>query len=159
MITEPKGSAMAAEGKEYSFEVNAHSSAEPSRLFQLAADGSTWSAWLRPMVLRSAMERKGDPSPGGIGAIRRVGQWPVIFREQTIEYEQDRRHVYTLLNRVPLKNYRGEASFTPSERGTDIRWRVSFTEAVPGTGPVLCGTLKPLISFIVKRLVRAAEQP
>lgn len=149
---------MTGRGRTFSFEVNAHSSADAPTLFQLASDGSTWSAWLRPLVLRSSMERKGDPSPGGVGAIRRVGQWPVIFREETLEYEQDRRHVYTLRNRAPVRDYRGEALFTPTAHGTDVRWRVSFGERIPGSGPVLRVALKPLISFIVGRLVKAAER-
>jgi hypothetical protein len=28
---------------------------------------------------------------------RKVGCWPILMREKTVEYEQDRRHVYELI--------------------------------------------------------------
>jgi Polyketide cyclase / dehydrase and lipid transport len=111
-------------GKTYSFEVKRTSSAPPATLFRLEADGTRWSEWAKP--LRASWDQPGDP-PGELGAVRRVGRWPVFVREKTVEYHRDRRHVYELISPPsPAKDYRAEAIFTPTaDGGTDFVWRRS----------------------------------
>jgi uncharacterized protein YndB with AHSA1/START domain len=143
----------------YSFEVKRTSSAPPATLFRLETDGAGWSKWAGPMIVQSSWERQGDPGPGGIGAIRKVGLWPVLMREETIEYEQDRRHVYTFAGRGPAKDYRAEVVFTANAAGgTVLRWTGTFTEGVPGTGPVVLAIMRNTIQDVSKRLVKAAER-
>jgi hypothetical protein len=147
-------------GRTFSFEVNRTSSAAAATLFGLETDGGRWSDWAKPIIVQSGWERHGEPAPGGIGAVRRVGMWPVLVREKTVEYEQDRRHVYELIGpRTPARGYRGEAVFTPNaDGGTDLRWGGSFTEAVPGTGPLMRLIMRGAITFFAARMIRAAER-
>jgi hypothetical protein len=147
-------------GRTFSFEVNRTSRAPAAALFRLEADGGRWAEWAKPIVLQSSWERQGDPAPGGIGAVRRVGAWPLFMREKTVEYEQDRRHAYELIGpRTPAKGYRAEATFTPNANGgTDIRWRGSFTEGLRGTGPIMRAFMGGAIRLISARLVKAAER-
>ncbi|MBJ7385150.1 MAG: SRPBCC family protein [Mycolicibacterium sp.] len=147
-------------GRKFTFEVNRTSSAPPATLFRIEADGARWSEWAKPIVFQSSWETQGDPEPGGIGAVRKVGLWPMVMLEKTVEYEQDRRHVYVLISpKTPAVDYHGEALFTPNASGgTDIRWRGWFTEGVPGTGPVMLALLRGAIQVISLRLVRAAER-
>ena len=147
-------------GRTFSFEVNRTSHAPAATLFLLETDGSRWADWAKPIIMQSGWERQGDPAPGGIGAVRKVGTWPFLVREQTVEYEQDRRHVYELIGPpTPAKGYRAEAVFTPNAAGgTDLRWSGSFTEAIPWTGPVMRALLLGAIVFFSARLVRAAER-
>jgi Polyketide cyclase / dehydrase and lipid transport len=109
--------------------------------------------------VHSSWERQGDPAPGGIGAIRKVGLWPVLVREETVEYEQDRRHAYKLVGPAsPAKDYSAEVVFTPNAAGgTDIRWTGSFTEGVRGTGPAMRAALGGAVAFFAGKLVKAAE--
>ncbi|MTD58441.1 SRPBCC family protein [Amycolatopsis pithecellobii] len=140
----------------FSFEVKRTSSAPPGVLFRLETDGARWSDWAKP--LRSRWERWADPV-GGVGAIRRVGLFPVLMYEETIEYEQDRRHVYTFARLAPVLDYRGEVTFTPTlTGGTDLRWRGSFRERFPHTGPFIRHFLSGAITIISAQLVRAAER-
>jgi Polyketide cyclase / dehydrase and lipid transport len=81
-------------GKTFSFEVNRTTSARAARLFPLATDGARWSEWANPLIVQSSWEQRGDPTPAGIGAVRKVGMWPMLMREKTVAYEQDRRHAY-----------------------------------------------------------------
>jgi hypothetical protein len=85
--------------------------------------------------------------------------WPMLMREKTIAYEQDRRHVYLQLGPpLPAKDYRAELLLTPNPMGgTDIRWTGSFTERLRGTGPVMLVFLRGVVSFLAGRLVKAAE--
>jgi hypothetical protein len=142
----------------FSFEVRRTSSAPPATLFGLEADGAHWSTWAKPIVFQSSWEQKGDP-PGAIGAVRRVGTWPVFMREKTVEYEKDRRHVYELIGpRSPAHDYRAEATFTANASGgTDLIWRGSFTEGVRGTGPLMRAVMGGAIRILSALLVKAAE--
>lgn len=146
--------------RRFSFEVNRTSSAPPEVLFRIATDGAGWSKWAGPMIVQSSWERQGDPAPGGVGAIRKVGMWPVVMREETIEYEQDRRHVYAFVGKGPAKDYRAEIVFTPNAAGgTDIKWTGAFSDGpIPGSGPVVLAVMRNTIQGVSKRLVKAAER-
>jgi polyketide cyclase/dehydrase/lipid transport protein len=146
--------------RNFSFEINKTSTASAATLFRLVADGANWSKWARPIVVQSSWARQGDPAPGGVGAIRKVGLWPVMVQEETVAYEQDRRHAYKLVGPpTPAKDYAGEVVLTPnSSGGTDIRWTGSFTEGVRGTGPVMRAVMGGAVRFFAARLVKAAER-
>jgi hypothetical protein len=147
------------DGRRFAFEVTARSSADAATLFALEADGSRWSQWARPLVPRSFWERHGDPAPDGLGAIRALGLPPLLMREETVGYEPNRRHAYVLRTRAPLRDYRAEVLFTARpDGGTDLVWRGSFAELIPGSGPVLRAALRTLISMLTRRLVRFAER-
>lgn len=147
-------------GRKFTFEVNKTTSAPPAIVFRLVADGANWKDWAKPIVVQSSWARQGDPAPGGVGAIRKVGMFPVFVQEETVEYEQDRRHVYTLVGpRQPVKDYRGEVVLTPTASGgTDIRWTGSFTEKARGTGPAAKAAMGGAVKFFAGKLVQAAER-
>jgi uncharacterized protein YndB with AHSA1/START domain len=146
-------------GRTFSFEINRTSRAPAATLFQLETDGARWAEWAKPIVMSSSWAEHGDPPPGGIRAVRKIGMWPMLVCEKTVEYEQDRRHVYELIGTSPVKDYRGEAVFTPNATGgTDRRWSGSFTERIPGTGPVMLAILRGAVTFSSARLVKVAER-
>ncbi|HVK21460.1 MAG TPA: SRPBCC family protein [Actinokineospora sp.] len=143
----------------YAFEVTASSTADAATIFALVADGARWSEWAKPLVSYSAMESIGDPAPAGVGAVRLLGHKPLLVREETLEYEQDRRHRYALRTPGPIKDYTAEITLTPRDGGgTDLVWRGSFGERVPGTGVVLRLGMNKFIAALTKKLVRAAER-
>ena len=146
-------------GRKFSFEINRTSNASAATLFRLVADGANWSTWGKPMIVQSSWARQGDPAPGGVGAIRKIGMWPMLVQEEIVVYEPDRRHGYKLVGPAsPAKDYYSEVVFTPNATGgTDIHWAGSFNEGVPGTGPVMRAALGGASKFIAGRLVKAAE--
>jgi len=147
-------------GRKFTFEINKTSTAPAATLFRLETDGANWSQWAKPIVVQSGWARQGDPAPGGVGAVRKVGMWPMLVQEETVEYEQDRRHVYKLVGpATPAKDYVGEVAFTPNATGgTDIRWSGSFVEGVPGTGRVMRAALGGAVRYFAGRLVKEAER-
>lgn len=147
-------------GRTFSFEVTRTSTAPPATLFRLVADGGNWSKWAKPIVLQSSWARQGDPAPGGVGAVRKIGMWPLLVQEETVEYEQDRRHAYKLVAPPsPAKDYFGEVTLTPnSSGGTDLRWTGSFTEGATGTGPIVRAAMGGAVRFFAGRLVKTAER-
>jgi polyketide cyclase/dehydrase/lipid transport protein len=141
----------------FSFEINRTSTAAPEVLFRLETDARHWPEWGTPLILQAGWDRWASP-PGAVGAIRRVGTWPVLMFEETLEYEENRRHVYTFARRAPVNGYRGEVLFEPNPSGgTDLCWRGSFTERLPGSGPVIIAALRGVMGFLSARLVHAAE--
>ncbi|WP_029117206.1 SRPBCC family protein [Mycobacterium sp. URHB0044] len=147
-------------GRTFSFEVNRTSTAPAATLFRMETDGANWSDWARPLIVHSSWERQGDPAPDGVGAVRKVGMWPILMLEETVEYEKDRRHVYKVnAPWSPVKDYQAEALFTPNASGgTDVRWRGSFTEGVRGTGPIMRAFLRGAILLISSLLIKGAER-
>ncbi|MBK1784986.1 SRPBCC family protein [Prauserella cavernicola] len=143
-------------GRRFSFEVRRSSSAAPEKLFRLETDGELWSSWAGPLVPQSSQARV----PCGVGAVRRVGLWPVLLSEQTVVYEPDRRHVYVLTSAgLPVRDYRAEVLFTPTgSGGTELCWSASFTERLPGTGAVTAPALHAALRYLAARLVTAAER-
>jgi hypothetical protein len=143
----------------FRFEINRTTSASAATLCRLETDGAHWSQWAKPLIVQSSWERHGDPPPAGIGAIRKVGMWPILMREETIVFEQDRRHVYRLIGpSLPARDYRAELLLTPNPQGgTDIRWTGSFTEGLRGTSQIVRIFLRAVVGFLVNRLVKAAE--
>lgn len=146
-------------GRQFSFEINRTSSAPAATLFRLVAGGN-WSKWAKPIVLQSSWVCQGDPAPGGVGAVRKIGMWPILVQEETVAYEQDRRHAYKLVGpSSPARDYVGEVIFTPNPAGgTDVRWTGTFVEGVPGTGAVVRAAMGGAIRFFAGRLVKAAER-
>jgi hypothetical protein len=84
----------------------------------------------------------------------------VLVQEETVAYEQDRRHAYKLVAPPsPAKDYFGEVILTPNATGgTDIRWTGSFVEGVPGTGAFMRAAMGGSVRFFANRLVKAAER-
>jgi hypothetical protein len=144
--------------REFSFEFTAHSAADVSTLFALAADGGHYSQWAGLLIPRSSWERQGDPPPGGVGAIRRLGLWPVVFREETVAYEQDRLYAYVIRSASPMRDYRAELTFAPNGDGSDVAVRARFEERVPGTGALVALVMKGILRSLTARMVRAAAR-
>ena len=146
-------------GRRFSFEINRTTRAPAATLFGLETDGAHWSKWAKPLIVQSSWEQHGAPSLAGVGAVRRVGMWPMLMREKTVVYEHNRRHVYEQIGpRLPAKNYRAELLLTPKAGGTDLRWTGSFTEGTRGTGPIMHAFLSSVVRFLSWRLVSAAER-
>ena len=140
-----------------SYEVTARSAAPPKRVFALLADATSWPRWAGPVIAHASWEREGDPAPGGVGAIRKVGRWPLFGHEQIVAYEPSSHHAYTMLKGNPVRNYRADVYLVPDGTGTRITWGATFDPLIPGTGGVLNAFYKWLIGSLAKRVAAYAE--
>jgi uncharacterized protein YndB with AHSA1/START domain len=141
-----------------SYEVTARSSAPPERVFELLADGASWSQWAGPMVVRSWWEREGVPAPGGIGAIRRLGLGKASSREEIVEYDAPRHLAYTWLTNFPVRDYRSDVRLEPDGTGTRITWAGTFRPAFPGGAVVMRRFFLGTVGGFAKRLAAEAER-
>jgi uncharacterized protein YndB with AHSA1/START domain len=146
--------------KKFSFEINRSSTAPAATLFRMWTDGANWKDWGRPIIAHSSWAQEGDPAPAGVGAIRKVGMWPMLMLEKTVEYVPNSRHAYTVVGpKSPARDYLAEVTFTPNASGgTDVRWYSTFTEGVPGTGPFMRTFLRSSLLALSSLLVKGAER-
>jgi hypothetical protein len=140
------------------YEVTARSGAPRERVYDLLADATSWQRWAGPLVAHASWEREGEPAPGSVGAIRKVGRWPMFGREQVIVSEPPTHHAYTTLSGNPVRRYRADVVLTPDGAGTLITWRGTFEPRIPGTGRLLEWAYRQLIGSFARRLASFAEQ-
>ncbi|MGH3779964.1 MAG: SRPBCC family protein [Pseudonocardiaceae bacterium] len=101
-------------------------------MYALLRDGSSWPTWTS--IDSFELERAGEREPEGVGAIRTFRRGKVAGRDQIAELIRDRRFSYLHLSGLPVRDYRADVDLEPTAEGTRIRWHVSFTPKVPGTG-------------------------
>ena len=142
----------------HSFVVETTSAGTPQEVFAIVADGAGWSRWAGPLVPRSRWECEGDPAPGGVGAVRRLGLGPLASREQVTAYEPGRLLAYRLLNGGPVRDYRATVELSEAPGGgTVVRWTGGFDRAVPGTAALGRWALGRVVHGLAHRLAAAAE--
>ncbi len=113
-------------------DIQVHSCAEATAVYALLRDGASWPRWTP--IGSFQLERAGEREPEGVGAIRIFRMGKVTGRDQVAELILDRRFSYLHLSGLPVRDYRADVDLEPSGEGTRIRWRISFTPKVPGTG-------------------------
>jgi uncharacterized protein YndB with AHSA1/START domain len=143
-----------------SYDVRVRSAATREQIFALLADATSWPRWAGPVIRHGSWVKEGDPAPGGVGAIRKLGTSRVGTQEQIIEYDPPHYLAYTILGRQPIRDYRAIVSLDPDGDGTRITWAGAFEPLLPGTGAVIAWGLRRMIGSMAKGLARyAAEQP
>jgi hypothetical protein len=92
----------------------------------------------------------------GAGVIRwfRYGRTTTV--EEVLESERGRRLVYTVVNGIPVRNYRAEVILSPEGEGTHIRWSASWDRTLPGR--IVDRRLRSIYPDIVGRLIAAADR-
>jgi uncharacterized protein YndB with AHSA1/START domain len=147
-----------------SFSVTRIANAPREKVWALVSTASSWKDWAG--VMRSSLDREGDPPPDGVGAIRHLGPPVVGSREQVVEWDPPSHLGYVILNSaVPVKNYRADIRLeetTPSDGSpvtTIIEWSATFDPKVPGTGALVRSALKAMVSRFARRAASYAARP
>ena len=135
----------------------ATTAADPSAVYALLADGSTWPGW-SPIGSFELIE-PGDGTPEGLGAVRLFTTGRVKSRERVVERTPGETFSYVLEAGLPLRDYRAVVTLAPSRTaGTSIRWRSTFRAKVPGTGWLYRRQLGNFIGRTVEGLAEAATR-
>ena len=148
-----------------SFSVTTASRAPREKVWALVADGAGWKNWAG--VMKSSLEREGEPPPDGVGAIRRLGPSPFTSREEVVVWDPPSHLGYVILSGMPVRNYRADiklqqvedkAAGNPGGVTTVIEWSATFDAKLPGTGTLLRAGLRTMIARFAKRAALCAEQ-
>jgi hypothetical protein len=113
-------------------DVQVHTPADAATVYALLRDGATWPMW--SPIDSFQLERAGAGKPEGLGAIRMFRKGRVTGRDEIAGLVPDRSFSYRHLTGLPVRDYRGDIDLESIGDATVIRWRVSFTPVVPGTG-------------------------
>jgi len=133
--------------------------AAPESVWALVSDATTYPRWgpWREAGYRSA----GTASPRGAGAVywlrssRRYGLRRPLSVEKILDAEEGRRLAYTVVEGLPVRNYRAEITLAPAADGTRIRWAASWDRTM--SGRLVHRSLRKLYPQIVASLAAAAE--
>lgn len=145
-----------------SYNVTRVSKAPREKVWGLVSDGAGWKDWAG--VMKSSLEREGDPPPDGVGAIRRLGPRPFSSREEVVVWEPPSHLGYVILSGMPVRNYRADIKLreeaAPDGNGmtTVIEWSATFDPKLPGTGGLLRAGLRAMIGRFATRVAHYAEK-
>jgi uncharacterized protein YndB with AHSA1/START domain len=139
------------------YDIRVRCNAPQEKVFGLVADASTWSKWAGPTIRYSAWEREGDPAPGGVGAIRRLGSKQLSTREEITEYDAPHYLAYKILTKTPLRDYRAIVSVDKDGDGCRITWAATGEGRFPGAAPAMMFVLSRVVRGFATRLARYAE--
>src|SRR5689334_3855019 len=128
--------------------------AAPQTVWELVANAGTYSEW-GPWSA-SGYENLGARAPDGAGVTRWMRYRRTTTVEKVLEAERARRLVYTVVEGIPVRNYRAEVTLSPEAEGTHIRWTASWDRTLPGR--VVHRSLRAIYPDVVGRLIAAAER-
>lgn len=144
----------------HGYSVTVRTDAAPERVYDLLADAPGWPQWAGSVVAEGSWVRLGDPPPGGVGAIRRLGRRPVYAAEEIVVADRPRHHAYRIVGGPnPVRNYRADVHLAADGTGTRITWRGEFDPILPGTGALLARGYRAMISGFARRLAAYAARP
>lgn len=137
-------------------EKTATTSGDPTSVYELLADGSTWPTW-SPIDSFELLE-PGDGPPEGLGAIRLFTTGRHKSRERVVERSPGSAFSYVLEAGLPLRDYQAVITLRPAAGGgTTINWRSTFTSKVPGLGWLYRRQLGAFIGRCVVGLAATTE--
>jgi Polyketide cyclase / dehydrase and lipid transport len=150
-----------------SFSVTRVADCPREEVWALISTATTWKDWAG--IIRSSLEREGDPAPDGIGSIRRFGPPGVGSREEVVAWEAPSHLGYVILSGMPVRDYRADIrleetsadspdKISPDKSGkqTTIHWSATFDPLIPGTGPLMRMILGKMIGRFASRAARHA---
>lgn len=128
-----------------------NTTASPEAVWAVLSDHEGMAGWTP--LRSSVLEKKGGPSPNGVGAVRALRAVNTI-REEIISFEPPQELTYRLVSGLPARDYQATVQLLPDGKGTRIVWGLSFVPRVPG----LALFIDRLITDTAKRLAREAER-
>jgi uncharacterized protein YndB with AHSA1/START domain len=117
-------------------EVEAVIAASPAQVWAVFADHESYDKWAG--VDKVIRRRPGTPDPNGVGAVRTLysrGPVPPTIEERVTVFEPGKRMEYDVIRGAPGRNAHGVITLEDASTGhTLVRWKVTMTPIIPGTG-------------------------
>ncbi len=138
-----------------------HFNAAPARVFPYFACHETFGAMAGgPVAAKLRFIRRirlGEDikHPDGVGSVRRIAYGPLGFEETVRTSTPGKLIEYAITKGSPLKNHFGRIEFHADGGGTRVDYVITFEPKLPGTGMVLKGVLKRMISPAFGRIRKA----
>lgn len=136
--------------RRYQIDVTADTEADPATVYALLRAGATWPQW--SVIDSFELEREGEGEPEGIGAVRLLRNGRILGHDEITGFTKDRSFSYAHTSSMPVRDYRGEVTLTPTGTGTTIHWRVSYFPKYFGIGWFLHRALTRFITQLTRGL-------
>jgi len=131
--------------------------APPETVFDVLTDHRRYTE-ITPLR-RAELEREGEPTPNGLGAIRVLSALPgPPMREEIIGYERPSRFSYKILSGLPVRDHVGTVELKPADGGTEVTYAVKTTPTIPLAGPVFMAILKKAIRDLIAGVSKESER-
>lgn len=131
--------------------------APPETVFDVLTDHRRYTE-ITPLR-RAELEREGEETPNGLGAIRVLAALPgPPMREEVIAYERPRRFAYKLLSGLPFRDHVGTVELEPAAGGTEVTYAVVTTPTIPFASPLLMAGLKKAIRDLIAGVAKESER-
>lgn len=133
----------------YTVDVTQDYRASAETLFRVLSDHNRLARVLGIPVKRVV---DGRPDVNGAGSVRRMGLWPVTVEETVVEVVPNQAIHYRISKGgAPLKNHRGDLTFSATGTGSRVNWTISF-DAPPVLGAVVRQVLTQGLRLGLKRV-------
>jgi len=139
-----------------SFTYERQVAAPPETVFAVLTDHRGY-AKITPL-LKSVLEREGEPAPDGVGAIRKLSAVGPPLREEVLAYEPSTRFSYKLLSGLPVRDHVGTVELTPSGDGTRVVYAVRTNPTLPLAGGAVVAIVKVGVKQLLGGIVAEAER-
>jgi len=106
---------------------------------------------------KAELEREGEPSPNGVGAIRVLSVAGPPMREEVIAYERPNRFSYKILSGLPVRDHVGTVELRAANGGTELTYAVKTTPTIPLSGPIFMAILKKAIRDLIAGVTKESE--
>jgi uncharacterized protein YndB with AHSA1/START domain len=130
--------------------------APPEVVFDVLTDHRRYAELSR--LRRSELEREGDPTPNGVGAVRVLTAVGPPIREEVVAYQPPSRFSYKVLSGLPVRDHLGTVSLEPSDGGTRVTYALKATPTVPFAGSLVMVVLKRAVAELLEGVVSEAER-
>lgn len=139
-----------------SFTFVRHVAAPPQTVFDVLTDLEHYAEFTP--LRRSTLERRGEPEPNGVGAIRVLHSVGPPLREEVIAYQPPTRFAYKLLSGAPLRDHVGTVELSPEDGGTRLVYAVRTVPTLPLVGSVVVAVAKQAVGSLVKGVAKESER-
>jgi len=107
---------------------------------------------------KSTLEREGDPTPDGVGAIRVLIAVGPPIREEVVVYERPARFSYKVLSGLPVRDHLGTVSLEPSDTGTRVTYALKAIPTVPFARNLVMLGIKRAVTELLNGVVSESER-
>jgi uncharacterized protein YndB with AHSA1/START domain len=130
--------------------------APPEIVFDVLTDHRRYSE-ITPLR-KAELEREGEETPNGVGAIRVLTVAGPPMREEVIAYERPFRFAYKILSGLPVRDHVGTVELQPSGGGTEVVYAVKTTPTIPLAGAAFMLVLKKAIRDLLGGVAKESER-
>lgn len=122
------------------------------KVFAVFSSHEAFGAMLGQKIVRIKDSSTDDKN--GVGSIRRISMpLGMDFEETVTDYQHNSYIAYEISKGSPLKNHRGQMSFTHSDKGCFLHYEIRFESRwpIPFFSSILAAQLKSSIGSAIKR--------